>query len=584
MNENKFENFFKYEDKNLNKIYYIYFRISQNQQNSFCLSILFQKNNISYECYKITFLLESFNQYIKFKTYKDVYSIIKELSDLISKGRIKIRKKDEKELQIQFCMEGNHIFPFNLDFFSELMNIDLDNVEDIIKKLEKDVDNCVNKSNSVEKRYESLDNKLFKLEQSTKEILKMIKNENKENNNIISNFNINDTLVKNVNINDNLVKNNNMNDNLVKNINMNENLVKNINMNDNLFKNTNLNDNLVKNVNMNDNLFKNTNSNDNLFKNTNMNEKLQKNTNTGNNITNTHNMNNNLVKNMNLNQNIMNNIDTKNNFYDNENMIENFPGYRNTISYKTMKNPYDEDIISNDKNIINPFQRNTLSKNDNIKNPFLKTEKTENPKLKHQNSEKLYYNIPTPFPNEEEEIYKLLGIHSGIIKSKKEVQTISKWLSKEKAIKLQLKYKGSENNYKSDLFHIKCDDIVPTLSLIETSNGNRFGGFTNQTWKGGFEFKRDKSAFIFSLDKLEKYPIKNDHIGEAILCKTNYLICFGKGDILIFDNANKMLNKSSFPYSYGNSNIKKYSLNNGESRFIVKEIEIYHVDFDLNDE
>ena len=45
-----------------------------------------------------------------------------------------------------------------------------------------------------------------------------------------------------------------------------------------------------------------------------------------------------------------------------------------------------------------------------------------------------------------------------------------------------------------------------------------------------------------------------------------------------------MLNKSSFPYSYGNNNIKKYSLNNGESHFIVKEIEIYHVDFDLIEE
>ena len=74
MNENKFENFFKYEDKNLNKIYYIYFRISQNQQNSFCLSIISQKTNIFYECYKITFLLESFNEYIKFKTYKDIFS------------------------------------------------------------------------------------------------------------------------------------------------------------------------------------------------------------------------------------------------------------------------------------------------------------------------------------------------------------------------------------------------------------------------------------------------------------------------------------------------------------------------------
>ena len=564
MNENKFENFFKYEDKNLNKIYYIYFRISQNQQNSFCLSIISQKTNIFYECYKITFLLESFNEYIKFKTYKDIFSIIKELSDLISKDKIKIRKKSDKELQIQFYMEGNHIFPFNLDFFSELMNIDLYNFEDIIKKLEKDVDNFVNKTNTVEKRYESLDNKLFKLEQSTKEILKIIENEKKDNNKIINNFNLVD----------NLVKNTNMNENIVKNVNMNDNLVKNVNMNDNMIKNINMNDNLVKNINMNDNMIKNTNINDNLKKCTNM----------GENIINNPNKNDDLAKNMSLNDNLMNNIDMKNNYMDNLNNNENFPGYRNTISYRNMKNPYDDDSISNDRNTINPFIRNTLANNENIKNPFLNTEKVEKQTIKNEKSQKLYYNISTPLPKEEDEIYKLLGIHSVIIKSKKEVEKISKWLSNEKAIKLKLIYNGSENKFKSDYFHIKCDNVVPTLSLIETTNGNRFGGFTNQTWKGAFIFKKDKSAFIFSLDKLEKYPIKNNHIEEAIVCKTDYLVCFGKGDILIFDNANKMLNKSSFPYSYGNNNIKKYSLNNGESHFIVKEIEIYHVDFDLDEE
>ena len=533
MNENKFENFFKYEDKNLNKIYYLYFRISKNQQNSFCLSILYQKSNLNYECYKITFLLDSFNEYIKFKKYKDILSIIKELSDLISQGKIKIRNKNEKQLQIQFYMEGNHIFPFNLDFFSELMNIDLYNFEDIIKKLEKDVDNFVNKTNTVEKRYESLDNKLFKLEQSTKEILKMIQNENKENNNIISNFNLIDNLVKNVNMNDNLVKNINMNDNLINNNNISNNLPIYTNKDENITINPDINNNLIKNMNLNDNLMKNN--------------------------------------------------DIKNNFIDNENMKENFPGYRNTISYNKMKNPYDDDLTSNDKNIINPFMRNTLANNEQ-KYPFLNTQKPEDQNIKKQNSQKLYYNIATPLPKEEDEIYKLLGIHSTIIKSKNEVEKISKWLSNEKAIKLKLIYKGSENKFKSDYFHIKCDNVVPTLSLIETTNGNRFGGFTNQTWKGAFIFKKDKSAFIFSLDKLEKYPIKNNHIEEAIVCKTDYLVCFGKGDILIFDNANKMLNKSSFPYSYGNNNIKKYSLNNGESHFIVKEIEIYHVDFDLDEE
>ena len=258
-------------------------------------------------------------------------------------------------------------------------------------------------------------------------------------------------------------------------------------MNDNLVTNTNMNDNLVKNINMNDNLINNNNISNNLPIYTNKDE----------NITINPDINNNLIKNMNLNDNLMKNNDIKNNFIDNENMKENFPGYRNTISYNKMKNPYDDDLTSNDKNIINPFMRNTLANNEQ-KYPFLNAQKTEDQNIKKQNSQKLYYNIATPLPKEEDEIYKLLGIHSTIIKSKNEVEKISKWLSNEKAIKLKLIYKGSENKFKSDYFHIKCDNVVPTLSLIETTNGNRFGGFTNQTWKGAFIFKKDKSAFIFS--------------------------------------------------------------------------------------
>lgn len=42
-----------------------------------------------------------------------------------------------------------------------------------------------------------------------------------------------------------------------------------------------------------------------------------------------------------------------------------------------MKNQYDDDFRTKDKNIINLFPRNTPVKNENIKNPFLKLKKTK---------------------------------------------------------------------------------------------------------------------------------------------------------------------------------------------------------------
>ena len=388
MNENKSKNFYKYIDNNNQKIYYLYLRESRNQFNSFCFTILLKKSNLFYDCYKITFVLDTINQYIKYKKFESINSIFKELGNLISTGKILISIKKEKEINIIFYTEGNNTFSFNLDFMTEYMDADIQNNEELVSKLELDVKDHTNNINKTEKKYEELENKINQLNISMNEILQKIEKEKEER------------------------KMNNMNNSY-------------------------------------------------------------------------------------MNNQIMN--------------------YGNTYNKR----------------------------------------------------------------NEEEEIYKLLGIHSSIIRYKEEIELISLWLSRERAIKLEQIFVGSLDFFDSNYFHIKCDNAVPTLTLIETIKGNRFGGFTNQTWKGTFEFKKDNTAFIFSLDRREKYPINNNCINNAILCKTQYLSSFGRGDILLFDKCNKMLNKCDFPSSYGNNNCKPYALTNGEPNFVVKEIEVYVVDFDL---
>ena len=102
MNENKSKNFYKYIDNNNQKIYYLYLRESRNQFNSFCFTILLKKSNLFYDCYKITFLLDTINQYIKYKKFESINSIFKELGNLISTGKILISIKKEKEINIYF--------------------------------------------------------------------------------------------------------------------------------------------------------------------------------------------------------------------------------------------------------------------------------------------------------------------------------------------------------------------------------------------------------------------------------------------------------------------------------------------------
>lgn len=183
-----------------------------------------------------------------------------------------------------------------------------------------------------------------------------------------------------------------------------------------------------------------------------------------------------------------------------------------------------------------------------------------------------------------EERYRILGIKSDIVHSLNELMYISRWLSSEKVTKLDLLFKGPSSNFDATTFHLTYDNIVPCLILIETTRGVRFGGFTNQTWKGENTYKNDKTAFLFNLDFLEKYPINPQYSGSAILAKTQYFFGFGKGDLIIFDHCNKVICRSDFPVSYvcQNQNCNpKLRLTNYQHEFVVRDIEVFLVSFTM---
>ena len=195
------------------------------------------------------------------------------------------------------------------------------------------------------------------------------------------------------------------------------------------------------------------------------------------------------------------------------------------------------------------------------------------------------------FPSEEqmrtltkEERYRVLGIQSDIVHTVNELLYISGWLSVEKATKLDLLFKGPCERFDATSFHIKYDNIVPCLILIEASNGARFGGFTNQTWKGENTYKQDNTAFLFSLDFLEKYPVDRQGSKYAILTKTKHFFNFGKGDLIIYDHCDRFICKSDFPVSYVCTNKSvnpKGRLTRYNTDFTVRDIEVFLVSFTM---
>ncbi len=66
--------------------------------------------------------------------------------------------------------------------------------------------------------------------------------------------------------------------------------------------------------------------------------------------------------------------------------------------------------------------------------------------------------------------------------------------------KWKLLYRASEHDYTNESFHEYCDNKGPTLIVIKSSGGWIFGGYTTQSWSGGYGIgKYDSKSFIFTL-------------------------------------------------------------------------------------
>jgi len=73
--------------------------------------------------------------------------------------------------------------------------------------------------------------------------------------------------------------------------------------------------------------------------------------------------------------------------------------------------------------------------------------------------------------------------------------------------KWNLIYRASRDGFAASSFHSKCDDKPNTFSIIKTTNGNVFGGYTEKSWSGK-SYKSDSNSFVFSLINIRNKPLK----------------------------------------------------------------------------
>ena len=154
-------------------------------------------------------------------------------------------------------------------------------------------------------------------------------------------------------------------------------------------------------------------------------------------------------------------------------------------------------------------------------------------------------------------------------------------------------YQATKDGFGASSFHSKVNGILGTLTVVKSTNGNIFGGFTSLSWGASTAYHYDPSAYIFSLVNQQNYPCKLNQIS------TYYSSCSkcsmqpnpvlgpnfgGSPDLGIADQSNSNNNSKAsigfsyqapFNYIWGSPNATSFLA--GSLNFQTLEVEVYTI-------
>ena len=114
----------------------------------------------------------------------------------------------------------------------------------------------------------------------------------------------------------------------------------------------------------------------------------------------------------------------------------------------------------------------------------------------------------------------ILNLENSLIINKEEIKKIEEWINSNGKKKEELLYRLSRDGDQISKFHQLCDNKGKTLTLFQIEDGNKCGIYTALFWDNNSSWKNGMEAFIFNLNKNEKYKkTKNAH---SILCDNNH--------------------------------------------------------------
>ena len=158
---------------------------------------------------------------------------------------------------------------------------------------------------------------------------------------------------------------------------------------------------------------------------------------------------------------------------------------------------------------------------------------------------------------------------------------------------LELLYRATRDGDSGKIFHELCDNRPGVLIIIKTDKNLKFGGYTDAQFIS-YQNPEKKAAgrngygninFLFQINKRKIYNIKKSQSDNkktaAIFCRSDVGPCFGElgEDIWIkpenFLIKGGILHKDKDKGRVCSFETDDYELNNGESRFKIKELEVF---------
>ena len=183
--------------------------------------------------------------------------------------------------------------------------------------------------------------------------------------------------------------------------------------------------------------------------------------------------------------------------------------------------------------------------------------------------------------------YKELIANSNIIKERKErdvvIDKIKIMYSKTNKdfLNMKLLYSASKDGDSAEIFHSLCDGLAPIVALIKTTKGIKFGGYTETPFEFSKKRKgnKDDNAFIFSINKEKCYDVEK---GTNATCSyRNYgPVFYGYEYCNIYLYGDFFTDEGNVAKKGDRYNTTEdFEINDGEQKFMVRELEVYQVFF-----